>query len=353
MKILHIGELAGLGGLQNWICRTAEAQSARGCHVELMQPPWASGQARVYSHLPVHAWDLGMTHNFDIVHTHGCSGFENSKIRRHFGGRVVHTYYGTVVGIQLALRWFQNFVGWNGVGVLRNIAREAIGGQAADAVIAVSPKVRSEIRRYYGIRKRKIFLIPGGYSRDPHNSPRNCLRRALGLPESGFLFLFVGRGDPVKNFSAARAAFQGTRRRFPNCYMAVAPKQEIESDEGVIAVEVPPQEMSRLYRCADSLIHPSIYDGYSLAVHEALAMGVPVVVGGSAGISAYCSHRVDALVLPRRRGRRLVRSLTEMMCVLIESAELRCRLGTEAVRTFGIKDWNWVATETERVYTAA
>src|SRR5207245_10857335 len=65
---------------------------------------------------------------------------------------------GTIVGIQIALRWFQNFVGWNGLGVPRNIVREAAGGQAADAVIANSPKVRSEIRRFYRIDRKSTRL---------------------------------------------------------------------------------------------------------------------------------------------------------------------------------------------------
>lgn len=39
VKVLHIGEVAGLGGLQNWVCSVAEAQAKRGYEVELMRPP--------------------------------------------------------------------------------------------------------------------------------------------------------------------------------------------------------------------------------------------------------------------------------------------------------------------------
>lgn len=350
LKILHIGCVAGLGGLETFICRLAQAQSARGCQVELMQPPWASQQERVFTHLPVHAWDLEITRSFDIVHSHGCAGYRNRTIRGELGRRVVHTYHGTSVGTHIALRWFQNFVGWGGLSVPHNMIREAISGQAADAVIAVSPKVRSEIRRFYGIRQRKISVIPGGYSRHVQGASKAELRRALGLPESGFLFLFVGRADPIKNFSAARAAFQFTRTRFPNAHMVVAPKQDVHSDEGVITVEVPPQEMDQLYRSADAFIHPSVYEAYSLAVHQALAVGVPAVIGGYTGNASYCSHRVNALILPRQRGDRLARSLSDMMSALVESADLRFGLGREAVRTFERKDWDWVAAETERVY---
>ena len=203
MKVLHIGEVAGLGGLQNWVCSVAEAQTRRGYKVELMQPPWVAAESQVFTHLPVYTWDLGRTRNFDIVHTHGVCGFQNRRIQRVTRRPIVHTYYGTIVGIQIALRWFQNFVGWNGLGVPRNIVREAAGGRAADAVIGISPKVRSEIKRFYRIGEKKISVIPGGYFRDEDDTPKESLRRAFGLPESGFLFLFVGRADPVKNFSGA------------------------------------------------------------------------------------------------------------------------------------------------------
>jgi glycosyltransferase involved in cell wall biosynthesis len=352
VKVLHLGEVAGLGGLQNWVCSVAEAQARRGYEVELMQPPWVAVDNQVFTHLPVHTWDLGRTRCFDIVHTHGVSGFQNRKIQKATPRPIVHTYYGTIVGIQIALRWFQNFVGWNGLGVPRNIVREAAGGQAADAVIANSPKVRSEIKRFYRIGEKKISVIPGGYFRDQDDTPKESLRRALGLPESGFLFLFVGRADPVKNFSGALAAYHLTKSRFPDTYLVLAPKQNLPSTDGVIGVELAPQKMSQLYRSVDALIHPGFYEAYSLAVHEALANGLPVVVGRNTGNADYCLSHVNALVLPRKRGSELVHSLSQMMCSLVESEHLRFTLGREAARIFGAMDWDWVAAETERVYSS-
>jgi glycosyltransferase involved in cell wall biosynthesis len=351
-KVLHIGEVAGIGGLQNWVCSVAEAQARRGHEVELMQPPWVAVDSQVFTQLPVHTWNLERMGNFDIVHTHGVSGFQNRKIQRVACRPVVHTYYGTIVGIQIALRWFQNFVGWNGLGVPRNIVREAAGGQAADAVIANSPKVRSEIKRFYRISEKKIAVIPGGYFRPQENIPKESLRRALGLPESRFLFLFVGRADPVKNFPSALAAFHSMRSRFPDSCLVLAPKQNLPPTPGVLEIELAPQKMSHLYRSVDALIHPGFYEAYSLAVHEALANGLPVVVGQNTGNADYCLSRVNALILPRKRGSELVNSLSQMMCSLVESDQMRFTLGREASRTFAMMDWDWVAEETNRVYSS-
>ncbi len=352
VKVLHIGEVAGLGGLQNWVCSVAEAQARRGYQVELMQPPWVDPSSRVYTALPVHRWNLERVRDFDIVHSHGLGGFENRKIRKIAPKPIVHSYYGTILGIQIALRWFQNLVGWNGLTVPRNIVRDAMCGHAAHTVIAISPKVRSEIRRFYGIRNRKVTVIPGGYSRDGYVASHESLRLVLGLPEFGFLFLFVGRADPVKNFSAAIEAFRRVRARFRDSYLVLAPKQDSDMGDGTVGVELPPQRMNALYRCVDALVHPGFYEGYSLAVHEALANGLPVIVSRNTGIADYCTHRTDALILPRKRGSGLVESLAEMMGSLIGSQDLRTALGAEATRKFAMMDWDWVAAETEKVYSS-
>lgn len=350
---MHLGEVAGIGGLQNWVCSLAEAQARRGFEVQLMQPPWVAAENHVFTDLPVHTWNLERISGFDVVHSHGLGGFQNSKIRTEIQPRIiVQTYYGTILGTQIALRWFQNLVGWNGFDVPRNIVRDAICGQAADAVIAISPKVRSEIRSFYGIRERKISVIPGGYSRDIDDTSKRSLRQRLHLPESGFLFLFVGRADPVKNFRGALAAFHLTKSQFPNAGLVLAPKQDLQQSDGIFCVELAPQKMNQLYRSVDALIHPSLYDAYSLAVHEALANGLPVVISRNAGIADYCTHRVEALVLPRKRGASLVHSLSHMMCSLIESDTLCSALSKEASSKFGVMDWDWVAAETERVYTS-
>lgn len=351
MRIIHIAEAAGLGGLQNWVCSLAEAQARRGFEVELMQPPWIDPASHIHTSLPVRQWDLEHVRGFDIVHSHGVSGLQNGRISREMRRPIVHTYYGTIVGIQIALHWFQNLVGWNGLDIPRNVWREATGGQAAKAVIAISPKVQLEVRRFYGIAKRKITVIPGGYARDGESASRESLRRTMGLPESKFLFLFVGRADPVKNPSSALAAFRRVRDRFPDAGLVLAPKQGLPANEGTISAELAPQKMGQLYRAVDALIHPSVYDGYSLAVHEALANGLPVIVSRGTGAADYCTDRTDALILPRKRGSGLVDSLAEMMCSLIESEDLRRKLGRAAASKFGVMDWDWVGSETAKVYS--
>jgi len=45
--------------------------------------------------------------------------------------------------------------------------------------------------------------------------------------------------------------------------------------------------------------------------------------------------------------------MSQMMSLLIESDDLRFTLSKEASRKFGVMDWDWVAAETEKVYSSA
>jgi len=317
-----------------------------------MHAPWDHSPPEAHSWLPVIPWDLDRVRGFDLIHSHGGAGFQNRRIRRETKKPIVHTYYGTTVGCQIALRWFQNLVGWDGFVTLHNVRWEALGGRHAHAVIAISPMVRSEVRKFYGVRSGKMTVIPGGYTRDDSHPPRESLRQELGLPEQGFLFLFVGRpADPVKNLPAAIEAFRRVRLRFPHAHLVLAPKPYTSVGDGITGVELPPQKMNMLYRSADALVHPAFYEAYALAAHEALVNGIPVIVGRNAGIADYCTDQVDALILPRKRGAALVASLAERMSSLIESEDLRAKLGQEAARKFGPMDWDWVESETAKVYS--
>jgi glycosyltransferase involved in cell wall biosynthesis len=350
MKILHIGSVAGIGGLETWVRSLAESQAKRGHSVELMQPPWTQSGLETFTQLRVLDWNPGLAGGFDIIHTHGTSGFHNRVIRRSAHKPIVHTYYGTIAGIQIGMGWFPNFIGWNGKSVPLGIWYEIASGHSADAVIAISPKIDREIRRYYGISRKVITVIPGGYLRQSGIASRESLRQSLDLPDSKFLFAFVARRDPMKNTDAVFAAFRIVQSRFPEAALVVAPKQDVPADLGIRSIELPPQRINEIYRAVDVLIHPSVHDPYALSVHEAMANGLPVIVSRGTGASDYCADGRDALVLPSVRGQKFVDALARAMSVLIESKELRERLGREAERKFAPMDWDWVEAETAKVY---
>jgi glycosyltransferase involved in cell wall biosynthesis len=350
LRILHVADIRGIGGLQTWVRGLAAAQARMAHEVHIMLPPWAYGLTReeCFTELPIHRWNPDAISKFDVVHTHGLAGFLNLHWRK-ISNRpaIVHTYYGTILGIQIAMRWYQNLIGWNGLAVPKSIWMDARCGWGADHVIAVSWKVGREIKYFYRIIEQRITVIPGGYTplHYNYNLSKQEVRRLLGLPEMDFLWLFVGRPDPVKAFDLVLSAFRKIGSQSQHCRLVVAPREHPFSDDNVLGLLLPPERMPLLYQACDAFINASIYDAYSLAVHEALAYGLPAIISQGAGNAEYCRPGIDAIVT--RPSKKI---FVETMTLLMSSPALRSRLSENAKRLFGPRTWDWVAEQVEEVY---
>ena len=94
-------------------------------------------------------------------------------------------------------------------------------------------------------------------------------------------------------------------------------------------------EMPQLYREHDIYVFPSLVEGSSLSIYEAMASGLPVVTTPNAG--SIVRDGVDGLIVPPRD----VDALTAAVERLVRDEELRITMGRNALeraRTFG--DWS-------------
>jgi glycosyltransferase involved in cell wall biosynthesis len=108
-----------------------------------------------------------------------------------------------------------------------------------------------------------------------------------------------------------------------------------------------------LYQACNALIHASAYDGYSLAVHEALANSTPVIVTKNTGISDFCVNGENAIIIKHSWSRSFVENLCNSMTTVIDDAQLREHLSKNAERDFASRTWDKVAEDTEHVYEEA
>jgi glycosyltransferase involved in cell wall biosynthesis len=106
----------------------------------------------------------------------------------------------------------------------------------------------------------------------------------------------------------------------------------------------PVTDIGRAFAAADALIHPTIYDSFGLAVAEAMAAGLPVVVSPRAGIAELVRHGENGLVA--RDGDETVGALAR----LAADRALAGRLGAAARRTAGQYTWDRTAAATLAVY---
>jgi UDP-glucose:(heptosyl)LPS alpha-1,3-glucosyltransferase len=163
------------------------------------------------------------------------------------------------------------------------------------AVVCNSRMVRGEIERNFGVGPHKLHVIYNGVDLDAYHPRhraawRDAARAELGIPAGDFLFVFVGSGFWRKGLDAAIAALAGCAT---SCRLAVAGKDRDaaryarQATAAGVAHRVHflggRDDVRHLYAAADCFILPTRYDPFPNTAFEALAMGLPVLVGRRSG----------------------------------------------------------------------
>ncbi len=174
--------------------------------------------------------------------------------------------------------------------------RRMFGHPALRAVVCNSAMVRGEIERRFGVAPQKLHVIYNGvdleYFHPRHRAaPREAARAELGASAKDFLFLFVGSGFWRKGLDAAIGALAASgdasfrlavagRDREAARYAAQAAAAGLGDRLRLLGGR---DDVRRLYAAADCFILPTRYDPFPNTALEALAMGLPVIVGRRSG----------------------------------------------------------------------
>lgn len=242
------------------------------------------------------AWQAG---GFDIVQSHeriaGCGVYR--------AGDGVHAEWleirrlaaGIPERLGIALNPYHRYV--------CGAERRMFAHPALRAVICNSAMVRDEIARRFGVARHKLHLVYNGVDLEHfHPRHRTALRAAargeLGAGEGDLLFLFVGSGFWRKGLDAALAALALCAN--PRFLLAVAGRDRraaalaARARAAGLADRVRflggREDVRPLYAAADCFILPTRYDPFPSTVLEALAMGLPAIVGRRSGAAEVLRH---------------------------------------------------------------
>jgi UDP-glucose:(heptosyl)LPS alpha-1,3-glucosyltransferase len=200
-----------------------------------------------------------------------------------------------------------------------------------------------------------VVVIPNGVDTKrfrPDAAARAGVRRELGLEAQCLLACFVGSEWERKGLALAIEAVS----RADNWSLLVVGKgnearyQQLARGLGVVDRVFFVGERSdveRWYAAADAAVVPSEYETFSLAAHEAAAVGLPVI--------ATRVHGVDELLESGTAGFLVDRDAAAFGAALVqlEDAELRRRMGSEGrllARTF---EWSSSIDSYIELYVAA
>jgi glycosyltransferase involved in cell wall biosynthesis len=153
--------------------------------------------------------------------------------------------------------------------------------RSADAIVAVSEFTRSEVVELADVPDARIRVVPNGV---------DAVFTPDGPRADGDYVLAVATLEPRKNL--ARAVDAARAAGVALCVVGARGWGGVDVDGWV--GEVPDAELATLYRGAQCVLYPSLYEGFGLPVLEAMACGTPVVTSAGTAMEEVAA---DAAVL--------------------------------------------------------
>ena len=163
----------------------------------------------------------------------------------------------------------------------------------SDRVLAATESEKNLLMKYYDVSGEHIGVVPCGVNLQRfHPVARRLARKELGLHDSRFIVLYVGRFAPVKGLERLLAAavhlhfnpglrfviIGGDDRKTPvSTELHRLVKQA--SLGGVVQFQgrIEHDLLPLYYSAADVLVVPSYYESFGLVALESLACGTPVI----------------------------------------------------------------------------
>ncbi len=217
--------------------------------------------------------------------------------------------------------------------------------QAAAKVICLSEPQKSLIAAKYAIPLESIVVIPNGVAEKYFLGEK---KRENAVPH----LLFVGRLAPQKNLPMLIEAVSQMRA---NVFLDIVGEgEDREKIEALIQKyslhnvqlhgKKTGQELLAMYKLADIFVLPSLKEGISLSMLEALAAGLPVVASDAPEIRPILSD--CGVLIEEPTATNYAKALDEVLC----QEETLQKLSALAVQKAHSYSWRNVLNSIEHVY---
>ena len=323
-SVVHVVENLERGGLERVVIELVRAQRALGmrCRVVCL-----FGRGALADELAA-----------DGVDVSACGKRRGPDMRalrrlraqlRHEPGAVLHThnavahYYAVLAAIGLPLRQVVN-------------TRHAM--RLTDVCVAVCEAARRQLQAH-GVRPRKgLVAIPNGIRLERYRPASDASRRqlveVLGLPRGTVLVGSVGRLNRVKDQASLIRAFGRVHQAMPATALLLigdGPEREalaeVAHGEGVYpAVHFMGDrgDVDVLLQGLDLFVMSSVSEGYSIALLEASAAGLPIVATDVGGNGEIVRNAISGRLVPASDPV----ALAEAMVSILDDRELAGRMGS-------------------------
>lgn len=276
--------------------------------------------------------------DYDIIHCHTPVGALLSRLAaiaaRRKGTKVIYTAHG-----------FHFFKGAPLKNWLLYFTAEWICSFMTDVLITINGEDYAFAKKH--LCAKKILYVPGvGVDLERFSGKterRNELRSELNVEDDDFLLLSVAELSRNKNQAMildALALLNNPHIRFVSagrgdCIAELLKQRKQLGLEKTVSFLGYRSDANELYGAADAFIFPSFREGLSLALMEAMASGLPSIVGAIRGNTDLISDGIEGIYSPLTP-----QGLAESIQRLYDDPELRRSLSSAArkkVLNFGLQ----------------
>lgn len=330
LRISHVVENLNRGGLERVVIDLARAQRGMGhdCQVVCLFEAGSLAGELAAAGVPVHA--CGKRGGLDL----GAIARLRGHLRRH-RTQVLHTHN--------AVAHYHAVAAALGMGIRRTVnTRHGMGVQQAggrrewlfrralartDVVATVCEAARRDVLAQGLIPAAKLVAIANGIRLDAFavgdDTSRAALAAELGLPPGTRLVGAVGRLNPVKDPVALVRAFRVVHARHPETALVwigdgalraeTAAAAAAEGVAGRVLLLGDRSDVPRLLAGLDLYAMSSLTEGYSIALLEACAAGLPIVATDVGGNNEIVRDGINGLLVPAGDPQRLADALVALL----------------------------------------
>jgi glycosyltransferase involved in cell wall biosynthesis len=196
----------------------------------------------------------------------------------------------------------------------------------ADITTQVSEAGKQRYIQVGAVPPHKIVCIPNGIDTSrfqPNPTVRQAVREQLGCAPDAFVWLTVGRLEPVKNHLGLLSAFREVAAVHPHARLLIAGQGSLQAATEQRIAELGLAErvhllgvrrdIPELLNAADAFVLPSLWEGMPLTLLEAGAVGLPIVATDVGGNSEIVLESKTGYLVPVRDTAALAEAMLRVM----------------------------------------
>lgn len=239
------------------------------------------------------------------------------------GVNLIHCHQTSVLGSVVPAIWYKRKVA---LVVSRHILNShnkrdpfhALLYRRVDYLLVLSHTMRRNLAETFPVPEKKLRIVNLAIDMDrfnPHIVDRQQMRDEWGIPVNGFVVGLVGRIDPMKGQDLMIKAIAQVRKTYTDVYGIMVGNetpgldglyiQELEESirqlhlEGSIFLQPAKKEVPQVMAALDLFVMPSWSEAFGLVAIEAMAMGIPCILGRGGSAEEMASHSGAELVKGR------------------------------------------------------